>query len=229
MSRPSRLRSWLFPSAFRLTARIVAKFGPAALSLGRNCFVFRWQDVSEVLSRKGDFIIAQVNGTRIDAISSPSEAASKVVAHTVFHETFLDLSGDTTVWERGIATGRELTNWILVERERRLATGAIRPDMLGALLAAEQVGQLPRFDLSAILAGLLVGVSDTAATAVTHVVNEALRVPLLGVGILADAAHPERLSGGCRGALRRDPRPVSGIISDGTFPDHLWVRLGGTR
>lgn len=249
-------------------------------------------------------------------ITGPSEADLMRVARTVFHETFLNLTGDATVRSRGIAAGQELTGWIMAERSRRLAAGEVRHDLLGALIAAQRAGTLPEAEVAPILAGLLVGAIDTTATVVAHIVYEALRLPKLRAGILADIDRPERLMGWCWDALRRRPhnpvllreaatdtkiagkpvpkgtrvfavtlaamqdarvfddpagmrpdRPlglylhfgaglhvcagrdinavqipalvagvmrhapelVSGIVSEGPFPNHLWVRLGGEQ
>ena len=138
-------------------------------------------------------------------VSGPSETDLMRVTRAVFHETFLNLTGDAAVRNRGISAGHELTGWIEAERAKRLAAGALGQDVLGALIAAEHAGEVPAADVTPVLAGLLVGAIDTTATVVAHIVYEALRQPKLRLGILADIDNPHRLTGWCWEALRRRP------------------------
>jgi cytochrome P450 len=53
----------------RGVARLVARFGPRVVTLGKNTFVFRWADVAAVCDNDSGFRIAPVNGQRIEAVS----------------------------------------------------------------------------------------------------------------------------------------------------------------
>ena len=56
---------------FRVGARLVARLGPRYARLGNRVFVFRWDDVADVLDRDGDFLIAPINAERIEGVSGP--------------------------------------------------------------------------------------------------------------------------------------------------------------
>lgn len=56
------------PTLQRLAARIAAAYG-SVLQIGRYALVSRWVDVQDVLRRDLDFLIAPVNGPRIEEVS----------------------------------------------------------------------------------------------------------------------------------------------------------------
>lgn len=49
--------------------RSLTRFGPRTLRFGNSVLVFRWADVSEMLKRDSDFIIAPVNEERISGVT----------------------------------------------------------------------------------------------------------------------------------------------------------------
>ena len=52
-------------------ARLAVKRFPRVLRLGKTAFVFRWNDVAEVLTRDDDFRIEPINKARIEGVSGP--------------------------------------------------------------------------------------------------------------------------------------------------------------
>ena len=71
-----RLLARLFAAIFTppvqvALSRLVLRFGPRLIRFGDFVFVYRWQDVYDVLHRDEDFLIAPVNGERITAVSGP--------------------------------------------------------------------------------------------------------------------------------------------------------------
>ena len=55
----------------RVLGRLAASVGPRTIRFGKSVFVFRWRDVSEVLTNDADFKIEPVNAKRIEAVSGP--------------------------------------------------------------------------------------------------------------------------------------------------------------
>ena len=65
------LRQRAAPGLLRLASRWAAARAPRVLKLGKNVFVSRFADVQEVLARDGDFLIAPINGSRIQECDGP--------------------------------------------------------------------------------------------------------------------------------------------------------------
>jgi cytochrome P450 len=143
--------------------------------------------------------------TALFGIGGPSEADLLRVARAVFHETFLNLTDDETIRNRGIAAGQELKGWIAAERAARINRGELGNDVLGRLLEKEQAGVLNDAEVAHVLAGLLVGSIDTTATAVSNIVVEILSDWALAENIRRDLDDRRRLYGWCWEALRRRP------------------------
>lgn len=59
------------PQLVRFGARLAARFGPRSLRFNGATLVFRWADVSDMLRRDLDCLIAPVNAARIEAVSGP--------------------------------------------------------------------------------------------------------------------------------------------------------------
>ncbi|MFO1079701.1 MAG: cytochrome P450 [Reyranellaceae bacterium] len=285
LRRPGRgWSSTALPAAaplLRGAARLAARIGPRQVTFRNIVAVFRWQDVTSVLDRDGDFRIGPVNASRIEAVSGPfilgmdrstrlfaqrgvaygalqtagrsavqrvlreeprrvldaagarygaievvngyarpiaarsaaalfgiagpSEAAFMRTARAVFHETFLNLTGDRAVQAAGIEAGRELRGWIDDAVVRRRAGGQAIDDVLGALLALADRGDISEQDVACVAAGLLVGAIDTTATAVANIMAELVADRPLMARVQADRDRFERLSGWCREILRRRP------------------------
>jgi len=55
----------------RYLARLSTRYFPRILKLGRSSFIFRWDDVADVLRRDDDFRIEPINKKRIDSVSGP--------------------------------------------------------------------------------------------------------------------------------------------------------------
>ncbi len=275
---PSFLERLFFsPALVRRAAQVLLRFAPR-MAIGNRLIVSSWQDVTDVLSRDNEFLIAPVNGARIDSvggpfmlgmdrspalieqrehvyaslrdankqnmleileresnrllddalsqggkievvngyarlvagrtaaalfgISGPTEQDLLRVIRSIFHETFLNQSGDEAVRDRGVAAGREIKSWIQAECGRRLATQNLGDDVLGQLLRATGQDQ----DAARLmLGGCLVGAIDTTATVVANIIAEVVADPQLKAAMTRDMDHPRRLLGWCWEALRRRP------------------------
>ena len=125
-------------------------------------------------------------------------------ARAVFHETFLNLSGDKEVERKGREAGDEIALWIESEIARR-GPNAQPSDLIGALIAEAQAGRLDHKQIGWIIAGMLVGAIDTTATAVANIVTELAAAPALASAMRKDLDHPHRFRGWCWEALRRRP------------------------
>jgi cytochrome P450 len=138
-------------------------------------------------------------------IAGPSEHDLLRVARAIFHETFLNLGGDTLTRDVGVAAGRELRDWISTEiAARRRQTGS-RKDVLGGLLLQVDAGQLMEIEAANIVSGLLVGAIDTTATCVANIMEELVSNAKLLARVQKDRDNPERIWGWCQEILRRRP------------------------
>jgi cytochrome P450 len=147
-------------------------------------------------------LVAGRTAAALFGIAGPTEQDLLRVIRRVFHETFLNLSGDPAVKQSGIAAGQELKEWIEVEQARRLASNQLGNDVLGRLLATSRSDQAAA---RWMLAGLLVGAIDTTATVVTNIIAEVLGDAKLRRAMMLDLDRPRRLLGWCWEALRRRP------------------------
>lgn len=156
-------------------------------------------------------------------VSGPSEADLMRAARAVFHETFLNLGGDSTVQATGRAAGAEIAQWIADEVKRRDGKQTARGDFLDQLNAQVLADDLDPAQVAWITAGLLVGAIDTTATAVANIILEAVADSELLDAMKADADRPRRLLGWCWEALRR--RPHNPLVLRQAAAD---ANLGGT-
>jgi cytochrome P450 len=147
-------------------------------------------------------LVAGRTAAALFGISGPTEQDYLRVIRSIFHETFLNQSGDAAVRERGVAAGQEIKSWIQAEIQRRLESQNLGDDVLGRLLQSTGQDQ----DASRLMmGGCLVGAIDTTATVVANIVEEVIVDPKLKVAMTQDMDHPQRLLGWCWEALRRRP------------------------
>jgi cytochrome P450 len=147
-------------------------------------------------------LVAGRTAAEIFGIRGPTEQDLLRVIRSIFHETFLNQSGDLKVRERGVAAGAEIKAWIEAEIANRVASRAHGDDMLGKLLDSCE-GDLVGARL--MLGGCLVGAIDTTATAVTNIIAEVLTDRRLKKQMQLDLDDPRRFKGWCWEALRRRP------------------------
>lgn len=138
-------------------------------------------------------------------IAGPSESDLLRVARAVFHETFLNLGGDSAIREAGVAAGKELRAWIIAEIAARRGSGSGKRDVLGGLLLQVEAGDLTDDEAANIVSGLLVGAIDTTATCVANIMTELVSDPELCARVRADQHDSTRLWGWCQEILRRRP------------------------
>jgi cytochrome P450 len=146
--------------------------------------------------------IAADTARALFGVAGPNQQTFMDVARAVFAHTFLNLSGDKTIEERALRAAALMRDWLATEIARRRATGVLRADLMGALLA----GKLLDDDgVRRTLGGMLVGSIDTTATSVAKIVVMIGKDASLAQGIGADVDDETRLAGWCREALRRWP------------------------
>ena len=67
---PSFSERLLNPTVIRFGVRLLSKIAPR-ITVGKTLIVSNWQNVTEVLDRDNDFLIAPINAERIKAVSGP--------------------------------------------------------------------------------------------------------------------------------------------------------------
>jgi cytochrome P450/glutathione S-transferase len=147
-------------------------------------------------------LVAGRTAAQLFGIRGPTEQDLLRVIRSIFHETFLNQSGDLKVRERGIAASLEIRSWIEEEIANRVAQRVHGDDVLGKLLdscGADLVGA------RLMLGGCLVGAIDTTATAVTNIIAEVVTDGHLKKQMRLDLDDPRRFEGWCWEALRRRP------------------------
>lgn len=138
-------------------------------------------------------------------VAGPSEPELLSATRAVFHETFLNVTGDKQVQQRGRAAGADIAGWIGQEVARRRGVPSPQGDLIDALLAQVANRTLAPEQVPWITAGLLVGAIDTTATAVANILAELLSDAALRDIVMRDIDDPRRLHGWCWEALRRRP------------------------
>jgi cytochrome P450 len=95
-----------------------------------------------------------------------------------------------------------MKTWLLDEIARRVASGELGDDMMGALL---RDASLDHDGVRRTLGGMFVGSIDTTATAVAKIVVTIGSDGQLGSAVAADIDNLDRVRGWCWEALRRWP------------------------
>ncbi len=146
--------------------------------------------------------IAAATARSLFGIGGTDPALFMDVARAIFAHTFLNIAGDKQIEARALRAASRMRAWLEEEIARRRASGALGPDMMGALM---RHGTLDDDGVRRTLGGMLVGSIDTNATAVAKIVATMGRDRTLATRVAADADDETRLGGWCREALRRWP------------------------
>lgn len=161
--------------------------------------------------------LARVTAVRVVAsylgVAGPDQATMMRWMRTIFHDTFLNVTGDRAVRRAGEQSGRELHAYLHALLERRQAQiggdgGA--PDDFFTRLVRLQSGDDPAMRLSdegvlRNIGGIVVGAVDTTSTATANVVDELLRRPDALATARAAAADPSAMVPVVLEALRFHP------------------------
>jgi cytochrome P450/glutathione S-transferase len=141
----------------------------------------------------------------IFGIRGPSEADLMRAVRAVFHETFLNLSGEAKIERAGRDARAEIASWIKQEAADRGGRPNGSGDLVDRLLEQAAAGELAVEQIPWITAGLLVGSIDTTATVVANITCEIVTDRALAKAVRRDVDNPRRLIGWCWEALRRRP------------------------
>jgi cytochrome P450 len=202
----------------------------AAVDMGR----LRAEVETEVESRLGDVpaggtldIVGRYarptaahTAQRLFGIKGPDDSTFMEATRSIFGHTFLNLSDDAAIRDRGIAAGRMMQGWLAEEIARRRGAADFGEDLMGRLM---QDGELDDAGIRRTLGGMLVGSVDTTATCVAKIVAVMRLEPNLQHKMRRDRDDLGRLYHWCLEALRvwsHNPLVLRQATSDTT--------LGGT-
>jgi cytochrome P450 len=143
--------------------------------------------------------IAAHTAQRLFGITGPDDETFMEVTRSIFGHTFLNLSDDATIRDRGIAAGRLMQRWLADEIARRRGAAEFGDDLMGALMRG---GELDDKGVRRTLGGMLVGSVDTTATCVAKIVAVLRREPSLQPQMRRDRDDLDRLYNWCLEALR---------------------------
>jgi cytochrome P450 len=136
---------------------------------------------------------------RLFGISGPDDSTFMEATRSIFGHTFLNLSDDPAIRDRGIAAGRLMQGWLAEEIARRRGAAETGDDLMGALM---QQGELDDAGIRRTLGGMLVGSVDTTATCVAKIVAVLRREPDLQHRMRRDRDDLGGLYNWCLEALR---------------------------
>lgn len=136
---------------------------------------------------------------RLFGITGSDDATFMEVTRSIFGHTFLNLSDDAVIRDRGIAAGRLMQAWLAEEIARRRGAAESGDDLMGTLMRR---GELDDVAVRRTLGGMLVGSVDTTATCVAKIVSVLRREPDLPHRMRRDRDDLDRLYNWCLEALR---------------------------
>jgi cytochrome P450 len=147
--------------------------------------------------------IAAQTASLLFGIAPPDFDIFMEVARAIFAHTFLNLSGDKAIEKRAVKASHLMQAWLMDEIDRRISTGELGRDMMGALLSGQS--PIDRELARRTLGGMFVGSIDTTATCVAKIIFTVSKDKRLTEAMAADVDDLERMRGWCWEALRRWP------------------------
>ena len=143
--------------------------------------------------------IAAHRAQRLFGVTGPDDGTFMEVTRSIFGHTFLNLSDDEAIRDRGMRAGRLMQRWLAEEIARRRGAAEYGDDLMGALMRG---GELDDEGVRRTLGGMLVGSVDTTASCVAKIVAVIRREPSLKLSMRRDRDDLDRLYNWCLEALR---------------------------
>ena len=158
--------------------------------------------------------IAARTAQRLFGISGPDLKTFMDVSRAIFGHTFLNLSDDPKIRDRGVKAGGMMQGWLADEIAKRRGAAEFGDDLMGAMM---RQGVLDDDGVRRTLGGMLVGSVDTTATCVAKILTVIRRRPELKTGMRAELDDLGRQYGWCLEALRvwpHNPIVLRQAVSD---------------